>query len=283
MSVRQGLVRLYPAAFRDRWGASMEADHGCDRGLDRRADHGLDHEAGRRTAGGSAGWRAWVSLLAGAADMWLHPVIWPADRRAQRRERAAVLALAVAALVGLLGHAAGELGVPLRTAPGGVWIARASAVLLLLGLVLVAPLPRPTRAAATALLGRAVRRLLPPLVAVVAFVAVAHRYGPVIAARPWRLVAVAGWWAALAAMGVQACRVLAGLGGTAVRPPRPRRLRLGLWGLTAASVLAGSTELASAIARQGVDGIGFAAGAALVAVAWAPAATLRDLRSVATE
>ncbi|MBF9069948.1 hypothetical protein [Streptacidiphilus fuscans] len=275
MTVRQGLVRLYPAAFRDRWGASMASDDGWDRAA--------DHEPGRRTAGTAAGWRTWVSLLAGAADIWLHPVIWPVDRRAQRRERAAVLALAVAALVGLLGHAAGELGVPLRTAPGGAWIARASAVLLLLGLVLVAPLPRPTRAAATALLGRAVRRLVPPLVAVVAFVAVAHRYGPVIAASPWRLVAVAGWWAALAAVGVQACRVLAGLGGTAVRPPRPRRLRLGLWGLTAASVLAGSNELASAIARQGVDGIGFAAGAVLLAAAWALAATLRDLHSVAAD
>lgn len=65
--------------------------------------------------------------------------------------------------------------------------------------------------------------------------------------------------------------------------PRPGRLRAGIWSLTAASVLAGSSVLATSAARQVPDRIAVTAGTALVLLAWTLTATLRDLHSGTTD
>lgn len=57
MSAADRLVRLYPAAFRDRWGEAMVEEVRA------------------------AGWRGWSDALRGAADLWLHPVLWPVAPR----------------------------------------------------------------------------------------------------------------------------------------------------------------------------------------------------------
>ncbi|MEZ0094914.1 hypothetical protein [Streptacidiphilus sp. EB129] len=259
MRLHRGLVRLYPAAFRDRWGAALVEE------------------------AQAAGWRAWPNLLAGIADMWLHPAVWPAESRAQRRERAAALAITVAVLAGLFGYVAGEQGVPLSSAPGGGWTGKACTVLLLLGLALVAPLPRPTRAAVTVLLARAVRRLGGPAVLVAGLVAAMHLAPREVAAAPWHGLVVAYWWTVLAVGAVQLSRIFAGLGGTVIVAPRSGRLLAGMWSLTATSVLVGSIVLGTSAARPAPDRIAVAAGAALVLLAWALTTTLRDLRSVTAD
>ncbi|MGK4584006.1 hypothetical protein [Kitasatospora sp. HPMI-4] len=259
MSLHRGLVRLYPGVFRERWGEALEED------------------------ARAAGWRAWPSLAVGIADMWLHPAIWPADHHAQRRQRAATLAITVAALGALSGRVATAQGARFTSAPGGTWAGNTCTVLFLLGLALVAPLPRPTRAAATALAGRALRRLAAPALVGAGMVAVVRLGAPSLATGPWHHLAVFAYWTTLAAGAVQTCRFFAGLGGTVVAAPPSGRLRLGLWSLTAAGVLTGSVVLAASAARQTPDHIAVAAGAALVLLAWALTATLRDLRSVATD
>ncbi|MBV6700448.1 hypothetical protein [Kitasatospora aureofaciens] len=252
MSGANGLVRLYPAAFRERWGADL-AD-------EMRA----------------AGWKAWPGLLAGIADMWLHPTVWPADSRTQRRERAAVLALAVALATGYVGNLATEQGARFTTAPGGQWTGPATTALLLLGLALVAPRPRLDGAALRALFGTAVRRLAAPVAAGAGLVALAHSAaGAAIGASDWRYAALACWWAALAVAAVQACRTVADA-GRAMVAPRPGRLRAGLASLAAAGVLAGGTLLATW--PDGHPAAALAGGAGLVLLTWPASAALKDLK-----
>ncbi|WP_439654436.1 hypothetical protein, partial [Streptacidiphilus neutrinimicus] len=150
MSVPERLVRLYPAAVRERWGEGLVDD------------------------ARAGGWRAWPDLLRGVADMWLHPVVWPAESRAQRLGRATTLGVAVALFTLLLGHAAGEQGAPLASAPGGPWLVRLCGALVLGGAVLAAPRPTLSRAAASALLRRAVRLLAVPVLSAAAVVALAR-------------------------------------------------------------------------------------------------------------
>lgn len=257
--MQRRVVRLYPAAFRDRWGPALVEDVAA------------------------AGWRAWPNLLAGIADMWLHPAIWPADSRAQRRGRTATLAITAAVFAALFGRAAEAQGIALASAPGGRWTAPACAALFLLGLVLVAPLPRPSRAAATALACRTIRRLAAPVALGVGMVVLARRHADAVVAGPWHHLAIGCYWTVLVLGAVQACRIFTGLGPDILIAPRPGRLRAGLWSLVAASVLGGSMVLATVVARRDLNPVPFASGAALVLLAWALTTNLRDLRSVVVD
>jgi hypothetical protein len=251
MSVTERLVRLYPAAVRDRWGEGLADD------------------------ARAAGWRGWPNLLRGVADMWLHPVVWPADSRAQRLRRAATLGVAVALFTLLLGHAAAEQGVPLGSAPGGALLVPVSSALVLLGVLLAAPRPRLSLAAAVTVVWRGARLLAAPVLLAAAVVVLAHVHtGP---AGPGEHLAADCWWLSLAAGAVQACRVVAGLGGATVVAPTPWQLHLGLWSLTAGSLLTGSAALSAALGRPEPDRAAVVAGSALVLLALTLTATLRDL------
>ncbi|SEM62665.1 hypothetical protein [Streptacidiphilus jiangxiensis] len=284
MSVADRLVRLYPAAFRDRWGESMVEEVRA------------------------AGWRGWSDALRGAADLWLHPVLWPVDltpvdrapvdagpaeagsresgstevrsagARDRRLGRAATLGLAVALFTALLGHAVGEQGTRLADAPGGPWPARACAALLLLGLALAAPRPKLSAGALRVLAGRAVRRLGVPVLLGAGVVALARvDTGP---AGLWEHLAVGCWWLSLAAAAVQACRAVSDVGGAVLVPPSAASLRLGLWSLTAGSLLTGAVALTACLGRPDPDLISVAVGCCLALLAGALAATLHDLRVV---
>ncbi|MDH6140324.1 hypothetical protein P3T35_002332 [Kitasatospora sp. GP30] len=78
-------------------------------------------------------------------------------------------------------------------------------------------------------------------------------------------------------------RAVAGLGAGVVVAPGVLRLRLGIGSPTAAGVLTGSVALAVGLAHPQTDGLAVAAGGALVLLAWALAATLRELRETAVD
>ncbi|MGW3042401.1 hypothetical protein ACWC9T_20740 [Kitasatospora sp. NPDC001159] len=248
------LFRLYPAPMRERWGEELAEEV---RG---------------------AGWRAWPRLLAAIADLWLHPAIWPADDRTQRRDRATALALAVALATGFVGALAAEQGAHRISAPGGAWAAPLDQALLLAGLTLVTPLPRRDLTALRTLLATAVRRLAAPALAGAGLVALAHSaLGSAVAAGGYGFTAFACWWAVLAVGALQTCRTVAGPAGrAALATPSPVRLKLGLGTLTAAGVLAGSTLLATW--TVGPTATALTAGILLVLLAWPLAAALKDLR-----
>ncbi|MFJ9844515.1 hypothetical protein ACIRYZ_29490 [Kitasatospora sp. NPDC101155] len=248
------LFRLYPAPMREHWGEELAEEVR------------------------SADWRAWPGLLAAIADLWLHPAIWPADHRAQRRDRTAVLALAVALATGFVGALAAEQGARQAAAPGGAWAAPLGQALLLVGLALVTPFPHRDPAALRALLATAARRLTAPALAGAGLVALAHStLGSALAASDYRFAAVACWWTVLAVGALQTCRTVAGPAGrAALATPSPFRLRLGLGALATAGVLAGSTLLATWTADHAATAL--TAGILLVLLAWPLAAALRDLR-----
>ncbi|MGF1429056.1 hypothetical protein [Kitasatospora sp. LaBMicrA B282] len=256
MRIHHTLVRLYPQAFRERWGEQALAD-------ETRA----------------AGWRAWPGLLLGIADIWLHPALWPADSRLERRERAATLAVTAALTSAALGHFAAEQGAPLAALPGSRLPGTGSLLLLLAGLALVAPVPRLTLAA-VAVLARAARRLALPAALAAAAIAAAHLGAPRLADTPWRFAVLGLWWGAVALGTVRICRTIGALTTPVIFAPRRARLRLGLALLSAGATLAGAQVLRSALCSAHPDLLTAAAGAGLLLPAWALAATLHDLRTL---
>lgn len=202
MSISGALLRLYPAAFRERWGEDLRAE--ADR----------------------AGWRAWPNLITGALDMWLHPAIWPTAWPAQRNSRTAAMAILVTTACWLVAHLTTEPG------PHGYTTARnICALVLATGLALLVPLPR-LRALGT-LLARSARMLAGPVVLGVAAVLAQD-----IAPHPLVLIA---WWAGWALALIQGSRVVARLGPDLVIPPSLPRTRLGVAVLTGASAGAAGT------------------------------------------
>ncbi|WP_329571604.1 hypothetical protein [Kitasatospora sp. NBC_01266] len=256
MRLHQLLVRLYPGAFRERWGEALEAETRA------------------------AGWRSWPGLVLTMADLWLHPLLWPADSRLQRGQRAATLAVAAALVSAGLGQLAAEQGAPLTARIGGHWPATAWLALLVLGLLLVAPLPRLTGTTALLLAEVAVRRLTGPALLGAGALAAAHLGPSALAPCPWRDAVLAARWGAIATGGVQGCRILASLTAPVLVAPRSGRLRLGLGTLAAATTLAGALVLGCAATHPHPGPLAVAAGAALLLPAWTLARTLRDLRSV---
>jgi hypothetical protein len=202
--------------------------------------------------------------------MWLHPAIWPADSRAQRQQRVATIAIAVAAACGFLT----QLGASPSTGVVRAWPMTACTVLMLFGLVLVAPRPRLTFNAVTTVLRRVVSRFAVPAL----LGAGVHVGVDTAAPTLLRPVLLACWWTALALGAIQSCWIVAGLGAGVVLPPRPGRLRLGLWTLAAAGTVAGSIVLDASVTGGHLDLLSAASGAGLLTLTSAFAGTLRDIR-----
>ncbi|MDH6108408.1 hypothetical protein P3T36_003948 [Kitasatospora sp. MAP12-15] len=255
--VARSLVRLYPDAFRERWGAMVEEEA---RG---------------------AGWKSWPNLIAGIADMWLHPALWPADSPAQRQRRVATMGITVALAAWLLSHLVAEQGGPLPAYGVRSGIMHGCTTLLLLGIALVAPRPRPSLGAAITLLRWAVRRLAAPTVLGTSMVVVVHGGVDAAASPPTlRTAVVAGWWIALGLGAIQIPRIFTGVGADAVVPPHPGRLRLGVWTLAAASATGGATILGVSVAGGGFHLLAATVGVALLLLTAVCAGTLRDLRDL---
>lgn len=256
MSLARGLVRLYPGCLRDRWGDQLE------------------------TEARAQGWRSWPNLVVRLLDMWLHPVVWPTTSGTQRRGRAAVMSIAVALTGWWWGYVLGGQNEP---PPPHVhsWLSRACELLLLAGLVLVAPCPRPTAGCVISVCRRALRRLaLPALLAgmVLARVHLGVTHLPVLV----RHTLLAGWWVVLAMGAIQVCHVVARLETDIAAPPRARRLRLGI-GLTAAAfVTNGLRVLGVALARGGAEPWALVLTVGLLLLTITCAATLHDLQIVST-
>jgi hypothetical protein len=218
MSLTGRLIRLYPSAFRDRWGPELRAT----------AD--------------AAGWRSWTDLAVNVADTWLHPAIWPARSPGQRHARTAAMALMITVTGWFVAHLTTEQG-----AHTYALILHGCAVALLLGLALVAPLPRPAPRAVVTVLARAVRGLAVPVPLGTAVVLVVHDSGLGAMPAPLRPILLACWWGAWLLAIVQGCRVLARLGPRQVVPPSPARVRAGIRVLTAVTAVAGSTTVVFAV------------------------------------
>ncbi|GAA1281244.1 hypothetical protein Psi02_36930 [Planotetraspora silvatica] len=252
------LIRLYPAAFRQRWGADLELE--------------VQH----------AGRAAWANLAVSVAGMWLRPAIWPVDSPVQRRQRMATMAVVLAAACWFLTHAAMELDAPRSLAGAHTWPMNACAIVMMLGLVLVVPRPRPTLDAALTLLHRAACGFAVPAI-LTAVVTAAVQTGAYTAApallRPILLIC---WWTALALGAIQSCRIVASLGAATAVPPSPARLRLGLWCLAAAGTLPGLILLGTSVSSEQPHLLSAASGASLLVLSPAFVGTLRDLRRLSS-
>ncbi|WP_326948586.1 hypothetical protein OG439_07275 [Amycolatopsis sp. NBC_01307] len=212
MTVAQGLVRLYPRAFRDRWGTDLAVEV--------------------RTSGP----RSWPNLLAGVADMWLHPAAWPARSAAQRQARVVAMAVIVTGIGWFAAHlmVEGTRGLPRML--------DVSAVAVVAGLLLA--VPRPAPATLTAIGRRLLRRLAGPAVLGVAVVAVVHETGGSFVP-PIRLAVLACWWGSWGWAVIQIARTIAGVGSDPAVPPR--RFRFGVRVLAAAAAATGATQLVAAV------------------------------------
>ncbi|WP_410626722.1 hypothetical protein [Amycolatopsis sp. cmx-8-4] len=209
MTVAQWLVRLYPRAFRDRWGADLTAEV-------------------------QAYPRSWPNLLASAADVWLHPAVWPARSVAQRQARVAAMAVVVTGIGWFAAHLTVE---DTRGLPP---VLDLCAIVVVTGLLLVAPRPAPATLMAIGL--RLLRALAGPAVLGAAVVAVVHSSGGSFAP-PARLTLLLCWWGAWVLAVIQVGRTVAGVG---VEVPA-RRYRLGVRVLGAAAAAIGLTQLVAAI------------------------------------
>jgi short-chain Z-isoprenyl diphosphate synthase len=225
------LLRLYPRPVRDRWGPDLEAEL---RGADP---------------------FPWPSTLLGIADMWLHPALWPAGSRSERRRRAAVAGVVAAAVCWFALH---DPWLPHRAASS--WPMAVSTALVPIGLLILVPCPYLSVRTVMTVTGRAVLLLGPP--AVLAAASSALVSGPALAA---------ALWTARVGGAVQGCRFVAGLDTGLVLPARPWRLRLGLTVLAAAA-LAPFPVLVRASGANPLPG------AVLLLVTAAFAATLADVR-----
>jgi hypothetical protein len=256
MSWAARFVRLYPASLRSRWGA------------------GLEDEAG------AAGWRRLPNLLVGAVDMWVHPVVWPADSGAQRRSRAAALVFVVGLSGWLLGHIAVEDSLlPVNVVQS--WAANLSDLLVLAGLVLVVPLPRLSGRAMVRLGAQALRRLAVPVIIGGAVFVIANTSTELSPAL--RVTSLIGWWLALVLGAVQVCIVVAGLDLDDVVAPRRGRLWWGI-GLVAAALAVGSgVVLWSTVVDGGTGLLPSVLGGALLALTVLCGWTLRDLHTIAAD
>ncbi|WP_031071695.1 hypothetical protein [Streptomyces sp. NRRL WC-3742] len=255
--VTRSLVRLYPDAFRERWGSMVE-----------------DEARG-------AGWKSWPNLIVGIVDMWLHPAVWPADSPAQGQRRVATMGITIALAAWFLGHLAAEQVGPLPANGVRNGVMHGCTTLLLLGIALVAPRPRPTPAAAITLSGWAVRRLALPTLLGTAVVVLVHSGVDADASPPTlRTAVLAAWWIALGLGAIQIPRIFTGVGADAVVPPGNSRLRAGVWSLAAASATGGATILAVSLAGDGLHLLGAGIGVGLLLLTGVCAGTLRDLHDL---
>jgi hypothetical protein len=249
------VLRLHPRAFRERWGGEVlvEAE--------------------------GTGWRTVPGLAISAAGQWLHPALWPADRTEQRLRRAAAALAAVTLTTWLLAYVAVERQqAPARGLTGDRTL-DLCAWLMLAGLALLAPLPRPNGAALLAVARRAAVRLRVP-VALGAIVALGIGLGgdPLTA---WLRVALLGlWWAALVSAAAWAPRILTDLGPQISVAAGPLRLRVAAWLLATANLLTAAIVLGRAV-TAGHDTVLTGAAAGILLLAAAYLSTHEDLRAIA--
>ncbi|HEY3511386.1 hypothetical protein [Kribbella sp. NPDC051137] len=243
------LVRLYPRAFRERWGAELVGE------VDR------------------AGWRGMPQLAWAIAGMWLHPAIWPADSMVERRRRVAALAVVVTAAGWLTAHAVLELTGAVPRALAHSWFLTVCDTMTFFGFLLALPVPRLRSVVRLAVL--AVRRIALPVAIGAAVVVVVHRDLAVPAVV--KIAVVGAWWLALTMVAGQVVRTVADVDLDAVAVPSPQRLRLGLW--TTAAGLAGS---GLTLLTAGGDPAGVLGGVTVLALAAAVNGTVHDLAEVRT-
>lgn len=253
MRMTRALLRLYPASIREYWGSMLEAD------------------------AQSAGWRSWPNIVAAAVDMWLHPVIWPAESLRERRHRAVAMALAVTVTIGIIGRAAAASDSTLSQYPPGAWRLTDCARLLAIGAALILPLPRPGRDAIAMLFRTAFRALAVPLFLVVGAIVFAQSAETAELSTAKPLVA-ACFWLALVAGAVQAIRVVCTTGSVVLTPPSSARLYLGFAVLITGCVLASWITIRAAVHGSGFDPLSAVTGAALLTLAFTLVSTLRDLQ-----
>jgi hypothetical protein len=184
MRLARVLVRLYPAAFQRQWGADMEA------------------EIGR------AGWRSWPNTVAGIADLWLHPAIWPTRSPAQRQLRMTTMAITLTAAFWYISHLVTELDGALSSGVGHSPLMPAGTGLMLAGLLLIAPHPRPAAGVLALLLRGVARRFAVPCALATVIVIAAHTQAIAHASQLLRVILVACWWIALALGAIQTCRTI---------------------------------------------------------------------------
>jgi hypothetical protein len=145
----------------------------------------------------------------------------------------------------------------------------------LVGLALVVPRPRITRYAVATALSHLVRRLAAPAVAGTVVVVCAHVDAAIPV--PARLALLVSWYTALALAAAQCCRLVARLGTTVAEPPRPDRLRAGLWTLTVAGTVAGLGIGTAGLSGGSFDPVCAALGVGLLVLACTAVGTIRDL------
>jgi hypothetical protein len=256
MSVVRMLIGLYPAPFRDQWGRDLEVE------------------------ARAAGWRGWPNLLVGALNLWLHPAVWPAESPARRRRRAAALAVSVTAVVWFLFYAITELDGRANRWAVTASIPTCCAALILLGLVLVSPLPEPSLRAGVMLLRRGLRHLAGPVGLGVLLLAWAFGAVPGGEHSALQPPLIAAWWFAVALGAVGLCRAFISLDPELVTPPSATRLRVGIVVLTVGAVLTGVALLRFALVSEGIDVPSAIAGTALLLLSAAFPATLHDLNQL---
>ncbi|MGW4244910.1 hypothetical protein [Nocardia sp. NPDC004722] len=239
------LVRLlYPRPYLDRWGEDLCAAACFD------------------------GWRSWPNLVTSAAGIWLRPAIWPPRHRGQRSARAEAMMLAVAGCGWFIANLVTE-----DSDTGLRQVLRGCAMALLVGCVLVTPMPRFGRAALAAAIRSSARYFAVPLTLVAAVVIAVHGgVLPRIPPTPIRLVLLSAWWIGWMSVVGAGSRVLANLGPDAVIAPR--RWRAGLGGLILAVVAATAGAVLLIFAFSGARFDPFAAGCGALTTVFAIAAVV---------
>jgi hypothetical protein len=245
------LVALYPPPVREQWG---------------------DDLAREVTAGG---WRSWPDTVGGAARLWAHPSDWPERATGQTRRIILVELATAATLVTLLLRAAGR-PTALFTASFAHPATSAWAAVIIAGLLLAAPLPPPQWEAIRCLPVTCLRTLAPPAAAFTAMYVLAQSSLSDHPAIVGRYLMPCYYWATLAFVGLQLCR-LANRVFAVLVPPSARRLRLASLIVGTGLAMAAAQNLASETASPGTGALSVGLGGLAIAVL----ATSLDLRRLA--
>jgi hypothetical protein len=250
MSIPALLVRLYPPAIRQRWGADIAREL-C-----------------------VAGSRSWFDTVVGAGRLWLRPGDWPETADGQTRRVLLIALVTITTVLALVLRAAGS--VPLTTGVGHVatsaWLA-----LVLLGLALSMPLPPLGGLALGRLVAAAARTLAAPALALAALFVLAHSG---LVGHPhggMRVLLLGYYWSTLGFAGYRLCLLVARVSRIAIMPGT-RRLRLALVFVGAGLALASAQNIA-AILPSGPAAGGLVLSGGLAAIAAAVLAVGLDLRT----
>lgn len=196
MSAATVLIRLFPPAVRERWGAEISDEVSA------------------------SGIRSWPDTVAGAGRLWLHPSDWPETVPGQTRRVLAVAVFTVTAATALLLRATEQpptLTADLAHPATSTWLA-----LILLGVGIGSPIPPLRRPALRRFTRDAIRTLTAPAAAILAMLVLAnsglveHPTGFTHAAL------IVYYWATLAFTAWRLRALTARLASTARMPTRTR-------------------------------------------------------------